>query len=96
MSDQILVYAVILGLGFLAGYWCSPKRRVLSAIGGVHASLQDMSNHLDGVAKHNYVSGFSNCAKYVARTHGQQMTEAQLTDVLNEVKRVCNTNGVKL
>lgn len=81
---------------FGVGYYVSPKRKVLAELRRLEPLVEEMKVQLGAIGQQHYAAGFSNCAKYVAQTHGHVMSEEQLNDVLNEVKRVCNVSGVKI
>jgi hypothetical protein len=92
MSTEEIIYTA---LAFAVGYFLSPNRRVLSELRDVCAKIQVLESEMDSVAKQHYAAGFSQCAKYVAQTYGQGMSDEQLTDILNEVKRVYNVCQTK-
>lgn len=94
--DDSVVAVVCLGIGFLVGYYVSPKRKILAECESIQDKMQQLGANLEAISRQHYAAGYGQAAKYIVQKHGASFDEDQLNDVLNEIKRVCNVSGVKI
>lgn len=94
MGISTTLLAVLVLGAFCMGFGVSKLQHYLH-MKDLAVDLARLNQNVQHSANMNYTAGFSQCAKYVVHAHGRNLTEAQLLDLLNEVKRVCNSYGVK-